>query len=59
MAFEKISDSELESVGVELLEVVPGLSPSAMKAKFEESAKKMLAPKFNKLVEAMIFLQAL
>ena len=50
MAFEKITDSELESVGVELLDDVPGLSPSAMKAKFEETAKKLLAPKFNKLV---------
>lgn len=32
MAFEKITDSELESVGVELLDDVPGLSPGAMKA---------------------------
>ncbi len=53
MGFEKITDSELESVGVEQLDHVPGLSPSAMKAKFEETAKKLLAPKFNKLVKAL------
>lgn len=53
MAFEKITDSELESVGVELLDDVPGLSPGAMKAKFEETAKKLLAPKINKLIEAL------
>ena len=53
MAFEKITDSELESVGVELLDDVPGLSPGAMKAKFEETAKKLLAPKINKLIDAL------
>ena len=53
MAFEKISEEELTSVGVELLDDLPGLAPDAMKAKFEETAKKLLAPKFNKLVEQL------
>ena len=53
MAFEKISEEELASVGVELLDDLPGLAPDAMKAKFEETAKKLLAPKFNKLVEQL------
>ena len=53
MAFEKISEEELEGVGVELLPDLPELAPDAMKAKFEETAKKLLAPKHNKLAEQL------
>lgn len=53
MAFERISEEELASVGVELLDDLPGLAPDAMKAKFEETAKKLLAPKFNQLAEQL------
>lgn len=53
MAFERISEEELAGVGVELLPDLPELAPDAMKAKFEETAKKLLAPKHNKLAEQM------
>lgn len=53
MAFERISEEELASVGVEMLDDVPSLEPGAMKAKFEETAKKLIAPKFNKLAEQL------
>lgn len=53
MAFERISEEELASVGVEMLDDLPSLEPDAMKAKFEETAKKLIAPKFNKLAEQL------
>lgn len=53
MAFTKIKDEELEKVGVTTLEDTPALEPDEMKAKFEETAKELLAPKFNKLVEEL------
>lgn len=53
MAFERISEDELASVGVELLDDLPGLAPDAMKAKFEETAKKLLAPKYNKMAQQL------
>ena len=53
MAFVKISEKELGEVGVELLDDQPALQPDVMKAKFEETAKKLLAPKFNALVEQL------
>lgn len=53
MAFERISEEELASVGVEMLDDVPSLEPGAMKAKFEQTAKKLIAPKFNKLAEQL------
>lgn len=53
MAFERISEEELAAVGVELLDDQPGLSPAAMKAKFEETAKELLAPKYNELAEQL------
>lgn len=53
MAFERISEEELAAVGVELLDDQPGLAPDAMKAKFEETAKELLAPKYNKLADQM------
>lgn len=53
MAFTKITDDELEKVGVTTLEDTPALEPDEMKAKFEETAKKLLAPRFNKLVEEL------
>ena len=53
MAFEKISEEELSKVGVELLDDKPALPASEVKQKFEETAKKLLAPKFNALVDAL------
>lgn len=53
MAFERISEEELAAVGVELLDDQPGLAPDAMKAKFEETAKELLAPKYNKLADQL------
>lgn len=53
MAFERISEEELASVGVEMLDDVPSLEPGAMKAKFEETAKKLIAPKVNKLIDGL------
>lgn len=53
MAFEKISEEELEGVGVELLPDLPELAPDAMKAKFEETAKQLLAPKHNLLAQQL------
>lgn len=53
MAFERISEEELAAVGVELLNDQPGLAPDAMKAKFEETAKELLAPKYNKLADQL------
>lgn len=54
MAFEKITEEELASVGVENLPDRPALQPQEAKEKFEETAKKLLAPKINKLIEALI-----
>lgn len=53
MAFERISEEELASVGVEMLDDLPSLEPDAMKAKFEETAKKLIAPKINKIVDGL------
>lgn len=53
MAFERIREEELAAVGVELLDDQPGLAPDAMKAKFEETAKELLAPKYNKLADQL------
>ena len=53
MALPKISEQELNAVGVEMLDDVPKLEPDAMKAKFEETAKELLAPKHNALVDAL------
>lgn len=36
-----------------MLDDQPGLAPDAMKAKFEETAKELLAPKYNKLANQM------
>ena len=54
MAFEKISEEELAAVGVELMDDQPSGTPDEVKKKFEETAKKLLAPKLNKLVEALM-----
>lgn len=53
MAFAKISEQELGAVGVELLDDQPEMQPDAMKEKFEETAKQLLAPKHNTLVEQL------
>lgn len=51
MAFNRITDDEVNAVGVENLEDRPALSASQLKAKFEETAKRLLVPKFNALVD--------
>jgi len=53
VSFERIREEELAAVGVELLDDQPGLAPDAMKAKFEETAKELLAPKYNKLADQL------
>lgn len=53
MALAKITEEELAAVGVEQLDDRPVMASAAMKAKFEETAKQLLAPKFNALVEAL------
>ena len=50
MAFQKITDEELEAVGVTGLPDTPGLTTQEMQEKFDEPAKKLLAPKFNTLI---------
>ena len=47
---QKIYDVELNAVGVTGLPDVPGLSTREMQEKFDEPAKKLLAPRFNSLL---------
>lgn len=58
MAFEKISDEELAGVGVELLDDQPEMKAEEVKKKFEETAKTLLAPKINKLIEDLMAMDA-
>lgn len=51
MAFTKITDGDLLNKGVIGLPDTPGLSTSEMQAKFEQTAREVIVPKFNQLVD--------
>lgn len=51
MAFTKITDEDLFNKGVIGLPDTPGLSTSEMQAKFEQTAREVIVPKFNQLVD--------
>lgn len=51
MAFTKITDEDLQNKGVMGLPDTPGLSTSEMQAKFEQTAREVIVPKFNQLVD--------
>ena len=54
MAFTKITDEDLQNKGVIGLPDTPGLSTSEMQAKFEQTAREVLVPKFNQLVDELL-----
>jgi hypothetical protein len=51
VAFTKITDEDLQNKGVIGLPDTPGLSTSEMQAKFEQTAREVIVPKFNQLVD--------
>lgn len=51
MAFTKITDGDLQNKGVIGLPDTPGLSTSEMQAKFEQTAREVIVPKLNQLVD--------
>ena len=51
--FTKITDADLEGKGVIGLPDTPGLSTAEMQQKFEETARSVLVPAFNRLVEEL------
>ena len=53
MAFTKIVDSDLNDIGVIGLPDRPGLSTSAMQAKLEETARSVIIPKHNGLIDEL------
>ena len=54
MAFEKITREELEKVGVTTLPDIPSLQAEEMKRKFEETAKELIVPHINKLIDELM-----
>lgn len=54
MAFEKITQEELEKVGVTTLPDIPSLQAEEMKRKFEETAKELIVPRINKLIDELM-----
>jgi len=53
MAFTKIESTDLNGVGVIGLPDQPGLSAAAMQAKFEETARSVIVPKHNGLIDEL------
>ena len=53
MAFARITEKDLENRGVIGLPDTPGLSTAEMQEKFEETARQVIVPAFNRLVEAL------
>ncbi len=51
MAFTKITDEDLQNKGVIGLPDTPSLSTSEMQAKFEQTAREVIVPMFNQLVD--------
>ena len=54
MAFTKITDGDLKDKGVMGLPDTPGLSTSEMQAKFEQTAREVIIPMFNQLVDELL-----
>ena len=54
MAFEKITGEDLLNKGVIGLPDTPGLSTSEMQAKFEQTAREVIVPMFNQLVDELL-----
>lgn len=54
MAFTKITDGDLKDKGVIGLPDTPGLSTSEMQAKFEQTAREVIVPMFNQLVDELL-----
>lgn len=54
MAFTKITDEDLLNKGVMGLPDTPGLSTSEMQAKFEQTAREVIVPMFNQLVDELL-----
>lgn len=54
MAFTKITDEDLLNKGVIGLPDTPGLSTSEMQAKFEQTAREVIIPMFNQLVDELL-----
>ena len=54
MDYKKITDKELENVGVIGLGDTPELSTQEMQAKFEETVRSVVIPAFNRLVEDLL-----
>lgn len=53
MSFTKIENTDLNGVGVIGLPDQPGLSAAAMQAKFEETARTVIVPKHNGLIDEL------
>ena len=53
MAFEKITDEDLVGIGVIGLPDTPGLSTEDMQEKFEETARDVIIPHFNNLIDGL------
>lgn len=53
MAFTKIENTDLNGIGVIGLPDQPGLSAAAMQAKFEETARSVVIPKHNGLIDEL------
>lgn len=53
MGFTKIQDADLVDKGVIGLPDTPGLSTAAMQAKFEETARSVIIPKHNALIDEL------
>ena len=51
--FEKITDTDLVGKGVIGMPDTPELDAAAMQKKFEETARDVVIPKFNKLIDAL------
>lgn len=53
MSFTKIESTDLNGIGVIGLPDQPGLSTAAMQAKFEETARSVVIPKHNGLIDEL------
>lgn len=53
MAFNKITSTDTQGKGVSGLSDTPGLSTTAMQAKFDELSKDVIIPKYNALIDEL------
>ena len=56
--FDKIAEKDLAGIGVVGLPDTPGLSTADMQAKFEETARSVIIPRFNTLIDDILALTA-